>query len=157
MKCFVRVWAVVVFSAALASCHTTGYLGTEAAKAGRYAEAEPLLLQAIREGDEPGVAWTNLGVIYSRTNRPKQATEAVIMGARYGDSNAQSALVKAGRPVPPADLAPKTMSDAQLLLMMGGSLAQGWNAGARTPASPPMPITCNSTRFHSGDYTTTCQ
>ena len=159
MKSLARSLVMILCCTVLASCAVDTYTlrGTEAAKAGRYAEAEPLLLQAIREGDQTDLAWTNLGVLYKQTGRVSQGYAAVTMGARYGNAHAQTLLVSWKQPVPRADLAPKVMSDAETLLIMTSGFAKGWNGVTPTPASSPMPVTCNSMRFRGGDYTTTCQ
>jgi hypothetical protein len=151
---------LVVLVAALTGCATpTVSLGYAAAQRGDWATAERLALQSIRDGDDVGLAWNNLGFVYAKTGRRDMAVRAWSMGARYGDTTAQANLVSAGQPVPAPDLIARnsTGSDlATLAIILGGSAVSGYNQGraAGSTAAPPTiqvpkpasnTVTCTST------------
>jgi tetratricopeptide (TPR) repeat protein len=124
---------LVVLVAVLTGCATaTVDLGYAASQRGDLATAERLYMQSIREGDDVGLAWNNLGAVYSKTGRRDAALRAYNMGARYGDPTAQSNLINNGQPVPAPDLVARnnTGSDlATLVMILGGSAA--------SPSAPP--------------------
>lgn len=97
-----KALAAVLLSLILAGCANPHRLGQESLQRGDTQLAERQLQQAIRDGDTS--AWTSLAVLYRRQGKAKAATDAYIMGARYGEPIARAALAQMKLPVPPADL-----------------------------------------------------
>ena len=152
----------------LSGCATSPYnLGTAAMQRGAYTEAEQRLNQAIREGDSPGSAWNNLGVVYVNMRQDAKALACYRMAARYGNPVGQQNLIALGQPVPTADLAQSTeqgMSGAEVLLLLTGSALDGYNKGRQSRpvvlpnpvAAPSKAVNCTSTTVGTTTRTT-CQ
>jgi hypothetical protein len=149
---------LVVLVAVLTGCATpTVNLSHAAAQRGDWAATERLALQSIQEGDNVGLAWNNLGVAYLKTGRRDAGLRALNMGARYGDTMAQTNLVSAGQPVPAPDLIARnsTGSDlATLAIILGGSAVSGYNQG-RGAGSPSAPATIQAPKPASNTVTCT--
>ncbi len=79
-------------------------IGTYALNKGDYVAAEKKLKQAVYEGhlDRIAVGWNNLAVLYQKTGRQVEATDALTMAARYGEvmAAAQLSLLKLTIPSP---------------------------------------------------------
>lgn len=65
--------------------------------------AVAVLQQAAHNGDV--LAWNDLGVAYTRIGEHDKAIQALVMGARYGDTTAQQSLLARGLQPPSPDLA----------------------------------------------------
>lgn len=163
-----RVFGLLIAAWLVVGCATTYNDGTRAAQNGNWPLAEQLLRKAIQEGDDVPSAWTNLGYVYMSTNRMDLAIRAYTMAARYGDTQAQSNLVRLNKPVPSPDLAKaQAGSGTDALTNILGAAVDGYNqgrtAGAAAPQQvykgpeAPQRVTCNTTQTGQGTATTECQ
>ena len=131
----------------LAGCASAYNDGVAAANRRDWKTAERLYEQAIRNGDNVGMAWNNLGVVYLNTGRQAAGVQAYRMAARYGDAVAQGNLARMGESVPPPDLAPSVSRGsgadlAGLALTLGNAAVTGYNQGraAGAQAAPPATL-----------------
>lgn len=156
------------FAAALLmiACASVTSDGTEALRAGNYAEAERLLLQGIQESDQPGTAWNNLGVLYLRQGNRALATQCFTMSARHGEPLAQQKLIGMGLPVPAADLGAQASSadSAAWQFLLGAAAASRLKSGAGSvqpsiaPVGSSAPSSVKCTSYINGRYVdTTCR
>ena len=138
--------AVLVLSGCAATSSERAY---QALRANNLAAAEKLYFEALNDGDEG--AWHNLGVIYDRQGQRAKAVQFLIMGARYGDQNAQRGLLQLGQPVPVADLKGRSTSDggATAAAIILGGMAAG--AQTRPPIQPA--VRCETRRRAWGNET----
>jgi hypothetical protein len=143
------VLAAALLCAAVAGCASPLQVGQLLLQQGDLSGAEKQLAIAARQGS--GAAWNDLGVVYQREGRTREAIDAFTMGARYGDPTARSNLARSHLPVPPADLAGAAVSPPQdggpgnLEAVMRGFLAGQAERAAAQPSVEIRPtVTCNA-------------
>jgi hypothetical protein len=151
-----NIVGLTALAAIIVGCATAPDFGTQAAKLDdsmRYSESESMYARAIGAGENLPRDWHNLGVLYLHEAKSytlltpvylKRAARAFAMGARYGNTQSQAALVQMNMPVPTADLAQaggSTRGDLAFIAIMGTLAVAG--RGNTDQASPTTPILSN--------------
>lgn len=138
-----------IVCASLVGCASPRDVARELMKHGDVQGAERQLVIGARDGD--GAAWNDLGVLYHRQGRIGEAVDAFTMGARYGDPTARANLARNGLPIPAADLAGRSSTDA---LGTGiGAFTDGYNRGGSNfplPTDAPGSVVCDARQTSMG-------
>ncbi len=107
---------VILLPLVLGGCATTYSNGVRAYDRGDTMGAYQYFLACAQRGESG--CMNNIGVLYAngKIADSQSRTKAIYwysLAARYGNRSAQMNLSNMGQPVPPADLAPRPMSDAE--------------------------------------------
>lgn len=122
---------ILVVSTYISGCDTTNYgrVAMDLGSAGKCDDAETVVRQHI-SSDDPGRAALLLGVIAVQCHKNDDlGIRYWKLSARYGNPDAQDALLRIGQPVPAADLKPKEDDITPFLIGIG--------AGIMSHRSPP--------------------
>jgi hypothetical protein len=138
------------------ACTSLTNQGLEAFNKGDCGTAERLFLEAAQKG-EP-MAINNLGVVQESCYRNVEAAVPYYtLAARRGVDLARVNLTRLGRPVPPADLVPRSSYDPAAAALALELMRMGQPRPApQQPASTYRPPTNCTTTFYGGVAQTTC-